>query len=368
MHTSLIPILIFFVFFIGSGFNPNAGLAVYAGTDSFEKTGLTGRLTCINTVKAAGSGLFMRQNREDEVISITVSAAGDCTLGTDYAFGYSGSFIEEADKNGSTYFFKNVKHIFSADDLTIVNLETTLTDADKSADKRFRFKGPPHYTDILKAGSIEAVNIANNHIYDYLNKGYEDTMENLKNAEIGFFGFEHKYTVDIKGIKVGCLGYTGWNDSKSLKECIEKDIEELRKCGAKLVIVSFHWGTEREYFPCDIQKNLGRHAVDSGADLVIGHHPHVIQGIESYNGKNIVYSLGNFCFGGNRNPSDKDTFIYQQTFDFNKGMLTDTQKTKIIPCSVSSVKTRNNYQPTPLKGEEAERVLEKLSRISSGIE
>ena len=100
---------------------------------------------------------------------------------------------------------------------------------------------------------------------------------------------------------------------------------------------------------------------------MVGHHPHVLQGIEEYNGKNIVYSLGNFCFGGNRNPLDKDTMIFQQTFTFANGELVQDNVKNIIPCSLSSVKEYNDYQPTILEGSESERVLQKIQELSSGL-
>ena len=134
-----------------------------------------------------------------------------------------------------------------------------------------------------------------------------------------------------------------------------------------MVIVSFHWGTEKATYPDEIQKTLAHIAVDNGADIVVGHHPHVLQGIEEYNGKNIVYSLGNFCFGGNRNPLDKDTMIFQQTFTFENGELVQDNVKNIIPCSLSSVKEYNDYQPTILEGSESERVLQKIQELSSGL-
>ena len=100
---------------------------------------------------------------------------------------------------------------------------------------------------------------------------------------------------------------------------------------------------------------------------MLGHHPHVLQGIEVYNGKNIVYSLGNFCFGGNSNPADKDTMIFQQTFTVENGELAADNVTNIIPCSVSSESGYNNYQPTPLEGDEAERVRGRIEEYSSGL-
>jgi len=302
----------------------------------------------------------------EEIKTITISAAGDCTLGTDESFGYSGSFMEEFEKQNRNYgyFFENVREIFANDDLTIVNLETTLTNATKKAEKKFRFKGLPEFTEIIKMGNIEAVNIANNHTMDYLEQGYNDTIENLKKADIGFFGNNHKYVTTIKDIKIGLLGYNGWSNSENVKKQIKNDIESLKADGCQLVIVSFHWGIERKNYPNSVQKDLGRFTIDSGADLVLGHHPHVVQGIENYKGKYIVYSLANFCFGGNRNPSDKDTFIFQQTFEFKNGEKTDSDKINIIPCSVSSVKHRNNYQPTPVEGDEAKRILQRIEKYS----
>ena len=121
----------------------------------------------------------------------------------------------------------------------------------------------------------------------------------------------------------------------------------------------FHWGNETETVPDTNQMTLGRLAIDEGADLVCGHHPHVLQGIETYKGKNIVYSLGNFCFGGNSSPSDMDTMIYQQTFTIDADGVKKDNVTNIIPCSISSAAYDgyNNYQPTPAEGDEATRIL-----------
>lgn len=159
------------------------------------------------------------------------------------------------------------------------------------------------------------------------------------------------------------LGYQGWNTD--IKDQVKSDIEEVRD-QADIVIVSFHWGIETKNYPNDVQLELGRFAIDAGADVVAGHHPHVIQGIDKYKGKYIVYSLGNFCFGGNRNPKDKDTFIFQNQFTFSDGELIDSHGI-IIPCSISSRKDVNDYQPTVLEGEEAERVMNRILKYSSSL-
>lgn len=309
----------------------------------------------------------LHPSEEKKEKSITISTAGDFTIGTDEAFAYSGSFVEEVDKNDYHYFIQGIKDIFLEDDLTTVNLETTLTTSTQKAQKKFRFKGDPSYAQILQLGGIDAVNLANNHIHDYLEKGYEDTLTSLKNHQIGFFGYDHKYITTVKDIKVGALGYEGWNDTPDIRRQVENDIQSLKDQGVQIILVHYHWGVERQYVPTESQKSLARFTIDAGADLILGHHPHVIQGIEEYNGKFIVYSLGNFMFGGNRNPSDKDTFVFQQTFHFVDKELTDKKVIRVIPFSISSVSDRNNYQPIPLTGAEGDRVMEKIITSSQQI-
>jgi len=314
---------------------------------------------------------------EPDITKITISAIGDCTLGNDDRFDYKGSFNETFSRQNSNYgyFFSNVSPLLKTDDLTIANLETTLTNAKHKANKNFQkapffFKGYPSYTNILENGSIEAVNLANNHSFDYLWQGYIDTIENLKMAGIGYFGYDQRYLTIVKGIKIGLLGYNDLGvyeegtDTQLLKRKVSQDINELKK-QCDLVIVSFHWGVEGSKNPTSRQIELGHFAVDSGADLVLGHHPHVIQPIEHYRGKYIVYSLANFCFGGNKNPSDKDTFIFQQTFSFRNGRLIEQDEKQIIPCSISSVPNRNDYRPTILTGKDRERVLQRAYIIES---
>lgn len=308
---------------------------------------------------------------EEEIIpvdtydTITISAAGDVTLGRDEMFGWERTFDHELElqRGDYEYFFRNVKDVFEADDLTIVNLETTLTTATKKAEKKFRFKAAPSYVEILKQGDIEAVSIANNHTLDFLDKGYEETLETLDEAGVGYFGYEHKFITQVRDTKIGLLGYYSMKVTDKLKNEIKQAIEELRNEGTDLVIIMFHWGIERDYWPNSVQKELAYFSIDKGADLVLGSHPHVLQGIEVYKGKQIVYSLANFCFGGNKNPDDKDTMIYVQRFSFKNGELI-SQEYDIIPCSISSVSNRNNYQPTPLEGKEADRVIKKINKYS----
>ena len=307
------------------------------------------------------------KEEESKPVSITISAAGDCTLGTDEYFDPSTSLNAYYDSNGPEYFFQNVKSIFDADDLTIVNMEGTLTEETARQDKTYAFKGPAEYAQILTSGGVEAANLANNHSHDYGDKSYTDTIETIEAAGIVSFGYDRTAVMDVNGIKVGLVGTYELADGMGCEDEMIANIKAVEEQGAQIVIVSFHWGLERENYPTENQVNLAHSAIDNGADLVLGHHPHVLEGIEVYNGKNIVYSLGNFCFGGNSNPSDKDTMIFQQTFTVENGELTADNVTNIIPCSVSSESGYNNYQPTPLEGDEAERVRGRIEEYSSGL-
>lgn len=303
-----------------------------------------------------------------EPVSITVSMVGDCTLGTDVNFDQSTSFDAFYQmKNDPGYFFQNVKDIFTADDLTVANMEGTLTTSNDRQQKTFAFKGDPSYTEILTRGGVEATNLANNHSHDYGDQSYEDTIQYLEAAGITTFGYDRTAVMDVKGIKVGLIGIYELKDGLGRQQQVIDTIQEVKDQGAQVIIVSFHWGTEKSNIPDDIQKTLAHLAIDQGADLVVGHHPHVLQGIEKYQGKNIVYSLGNFCFGGNKNPSDKDTMIFQQTFTVENGELVEDDVTNIIPCSLSSESGYNNYQPMVLEGSEKERVLQKIEEFSAAL-
>lgn len=303
-----------------------------------------------------------------ETICLTVSAAGDCTLGTDENFDESTSFNTKYNAVGDpSYFFREVKSVFEADDLTIVNFEGTLTTRGERKDKTFAFRGKPEYTSILTEGSVEAVNLANNHSFDYGNDSYEDTKMYLTDAGIISFGYDRNAVMDIKGVKVGLIGIYELPYGMESANLLRENIESVKSEGAQLIIVSFHWGSEKENYPDSIQKELAHIAIDEGAHLVLGHHPHVLQGIEVYKGRNIVYSLGNFCFGGNKNPSDKDTMIFQQTFTIINGVVEKDNVNNVIPCSLSSRSDHNNYQPMILDGEEKDRVMNRILTYSENL-
>lgn len=298
---------------------------------------------------------------------ITITAAGDCTLGTDANYGGNTSF--EAEMNNVEYnyphFLSQVKPIFENDDLTIVNFEGTLSNRGERQDKQYAFRGNPEYVKVLTSSSVEAVNLANNHTCDYGESAFSDTKSIMTDNGVLWFEGTNYAITEINGIKVGLAGFNGLTYSG--KTQFPKVIKALREQRAGLVIASFHWGVENSYTPTDVQIQLAHSAIDNGADLVIGHHPHVMQGIEQYKGKYILYSMGNFCFGGHKNPKDKDTMVFTQTFQFDEGVLTDYDYARVIPCSISSDVSRNNYQPMPLFDGEFERVKNRIIELSAGF-
>ena len=293
-----------------------------------------------------------------EIIEITT--AGDCTLGADTNFGYSGQFdwwFKNKANGDYGYFFAKVKHLFMNDDYSYVNLEGTLTTYTKKTPKKFNFKGDPSYTNILIEGDIEGVNIANNHSNDYGEIGYSDTKKYLKLAGIDFFGHENVLIKEIKGKRFAFVGYTavGLNTIKKIKE------ENL----ADVIIANFHFGIEYSHSVSSSQKKWAHLAIDNGADIVIGSHSHCLQGMELYKDKYIVYSLGNFVFGGNSNPKQigRECLIVKMYFDYLDDNL-ENIKIKLIPCEISSVSGRNNYQPIPVSGSKKEKYLNTVNKYS----
>ncbi len=304
---------------------------------------------------------------EDEVITFTISATGDVSLGNLQIHGYEGTFNEMWDLKGATYFFDSVRGIFEADDMTIVNFEGVLTTSDEKVEKTYNIKGAPEYVQILVDGSVEAAAMGNNHRMDYGDKGLEDTVAALESAGIvyGYDDILGYYEDPDTGIKVGYVSINEVYDGTLVETYLEEGIKALKADETvDLVIACCHWGEELDRYPDEYELNLGKQCIDWGADLVLGHHPHVMQGIEEYKGRFIVYSLGNFCFGGNKNPKEKDTMIFQQTFTFVNGEKQEDQVIKVIPCTISSVSNRNDFQPTPVTGEDAERVFGKINEYS----
>lgn len=298
--------------------------------------------------------------------TLTITATGDCTFATDVNASRELGFVSYAERYGTDWFFDNVRDIFEEDDLTIVNFEGTLSDRGERAIKQFAFRGNPEYVNALSDSSVEAANLANNHSMDYGEVSLIDTKKYLDEKGILYCrGEEDVAITEINGIKVGLVGINYLNDV--MRTELEAAIKKAKDLGAELVILSIHWGVEKATAPNADQIDAAHTAIDCGADLVIGTHPHVLQGFEKYKGRYICYSLGNFSFGGNNAPSDMDTAIFRQTFTLKGDELVDNDNFEIIPCRISSADGYNNYQPTPATGAKRDRIIDRLTTYTNNI-
>ncbi len=310
-----------------------------------------------------GSAPFGRSFGES---AITISAVGDCTLGSDYRVaGAPGSFHKAMDdwNNDASVPFAGVVHILRQDDLTIANLETPLSRAKPAVGNTFVFNGKPEYAQILAKGSVELVNLANNHTGDFGPEGAKQTVMAVEAEHVGSFGNGRIDKRTVKGVEVVNIGYLG--GGRGTREKVVKDVLKHKRPN-NLVIVSFHWGVEGLNVPTDDQRTMAHAVIDAGANLVLGHHPHVLQGIETYHGKHIVYSLGNFVFGGHSNPADKDSMIYQEVFVSEGGEVV-TKENRFLPVRISSVKTHNDFKPVLLEGDDKARVIARVASYSAAL-
>lgn len=310
---------------------------------------------------------LLPEQEENQKQSVTISLAGDCSLGSLSVHGYGGSFREMYDRHGPGYFFQNVKEIFEADDMTLVNFEGVLTNSDSRVKKAFNIKGKPEYIQILPEASIEAVSFGNNHRIDYGAQGVADTVAAFSSINLPYACNE---TVGIfeteKGAKIGFVSVSVVDHGKGVEAYLQSGMAQLKEAGVDVILACCHWGQELSYYPNSYQQELGRKCIDWGADLVVGCHPHVLQGVDAYKGKYIIYSLGNFCFGANRNPKDKNTMIAQAKFTIEDGNTVGPEL-MLIPCKISSVSNRNDYRPTLAEGEKKADIIRRLQAYSAGF-
>ena len=286
---------------------------------------------------------------EGEPAEILLSFTGDCILGTDEFFAWDTGLPAYYNLYGPEYFLKNVRSIFEEDDLTIVNMEGTLTEETTRVDKQFAFKGDPEYVKIMTSSSVEAANVANNHSHDYGEKSFQDTVQTLEENGIKTFGYDDVAVLEVKGIRVGMFGIYELDDHLERIPQVKQDIAKLKDQNVDIIVAVFHWSNELVTVPDENQVTLAH------------------LGIDEYKGKTIAYSLGNFCFGGNTHPTEMDTFIFQQKFILDGKRNITGSEYKVIPCRVSSETTYNNYQPTPLVGEEAKETMDKIEERSQEI-
>lgn len=283
---------------------------------------------------------------EPEDNSITMTFVGDCMLASYKNEFKSGGWRDYLNNNDPSYFLEKVKPIFERDDFTVVNLENVLTDRVLSPKKKdhspaYWYYGPTSNMDILTSSSVEGASLANNHANDYGPQGFADTVGAVENSGIEYGHNDKTMYFEKNGFKIAVICHGLWNEwqADTIVNKIKKESEKT-----DFQIVFYHGGTERKHYPDVWRVKAEKKLVDAGADLVIGNHPHVLQPMETYNGVEIVHSMGNFLFGGSLKPENR-TIIYQFKITPNDNGW--DFKSEIIPCYVYGGSV-NNYQPYPI--------------------
>ncbi len=288
---------------------------------------------------------------DSETFDITLSFAGDMILATNKDTYYSGALRDYAATHDPSYFLEKVRPIFEADDFTIANVENVFSDRQlepvfKDYSPAFWFIAPTSNINILSGSSVEGAMIANNHIRDYGEAGYQDSVQAITNSGM-IYGDASRIMYFEKGgyvISVICSGMWGEYQANNIISLMKTAQEH-----SHYQVVLFHGGTEKIHAPEEWKRRAARKLVDNGADLVVGGHPHVLQPREIYNGVEIVYSIGNFCYGGHRYPENR-TVIYQMTLTVDKDLTLKASNSNIIPCYVYTGSI-NNFQPAVVDDE-----------------
>lgn len=292
----------------------------------------------------------------------TVSMVGDCTLTSSQ---YNNHF--ETTLNGDmSWPFSGTIQYFKDDYLTIANLECSFSDTPLYGTGTFQFCGAAENAQILTDGSVEFVTLGNNHTMDFGQTGLENTEKALDAAGVAYAPPDGSYVYQNgDGITIGlyaarwCAGEAEVRAGVSALAARE-DVD--------IVICLMHWGIEGSYRVISGQEQLGRAAIDAGADIVYGSHPHVLQRIDEYNGGYVIYSLGNWSFGGNTAPRDRDTAIVQFTIKRDVDGTVNVEGYEAIPCCLSSTEGVNDYRPVPYEEGSAEyqRAMSKLDGSFDG--
>lgn len=289
--------------------------------------------------------------------TLTLSMIGDCTVGEQYCYrGYQSGYTYKVGQTGLAYPFSLAADLFAADDLTIANCEGNFTTR-KSGGKFMSLCAPQEFAEVFKLGNVDVVNTANNHMRDFGKGGIQDTKDALTAHGIAYFGDNDLYVTELKGAKIGMVGFT-YPISESKLKRYKKKIAELREQGCTFVIASVHWGKETSYNLNSEQKKGGKKLIDMGADMVYGHGSHTVQPFEIYKGKLIFYSLANFTFGANAAPKDDDTVVVQVTFQVDENGACIPAELTAIPYKMHKDK---DFRPYPIEDQEGkEQVWYKL--------
>lgn len=299
----------------------------------------------------------------------TISVIGDETLTTHQNLSDESEYSYAGRMNGDySYPFSNTVQYFENDEFTITNLECTLADERMYSDQTFYFRAPTANAQILTEGGVDFVTTANNHTLDFGQAGVVATQKALEEYGIAY-GTEDSYQIVTTehGLRIGV--YCAGQDTAPNADKATSAIQLMKAENPDFIICAFHWGIELSPVTA-AQMNVGRACIDAGANLIFGCHPHCLQPIEEYNGGIILYSMGEFSFGGSTAPKDRDTAIFQITLIRDPDGTVSVDSWKAIPCCVSSrpvyegytLDNYNDFCPTPYEegSEDYERVLGKL--------
>ncbi len=324
-----------------------------------------------NKPKTVTCKIRVRSKKPD---TFKISAVGDVIPGGDKERGTLEQFKKYlkkyAEETGTPYngMLMNAAKYFRQTDVTIANLECTISSSSGyEIPGKYKFKGQPEWLQVLSLSGIQMVNVANNHTEDYGSGGYENTKSNVRKYGMGYSGRGYKESSiqTIKGIKVGFIGFQTGRYGATPYE-IGRDVRKLKR-EADAVIVSFHFCDVPEYTykVTGKMKNYARTAVNAGADLVVGHHPHVISGMENYKGVTIAYGLGSFLSVGPNPIRPRRTFILQQTIKVHPG-FTETADVRVVPFWITSDEETNDMRPSYAPGDEPQAIKKMIDRYSIG--
>ncbi len=296
---------------------------------------------------------------------IVITLGGDCVLGTREEWkNEPKTFDTVIAHKGYDWCFEKIAEPFQNDDISLINLECVLQShsTGHASGKQYTFRGEPAYTEILRNAGIEQVNIANNHYIDFSRSGRESTRAALIEGGIGFSGYTYRSIVEVNGYKIG---FAGCRETVFLerREPVYNDLKYLKKQGCDVIIYSCHWG--KEYSPThnDRQIRMADYALKYGADIVVGTHPHCVQGIEARRGGVVLYSLGNLVFGGTHEMTTFDALIAQAVLHFDNGKYQGVTL-RLMPVLTSSCRPENNFQPEFASGEDYARIIQLIQNDS----
>ncbi len=281
--------------------------------------------------------------------TIVLSFVGDCMIASFKGKTGPKTFNGVAETVDPSHFFSGVYDIFSSDDFTVGNCENVFTDRPltevyKNYSPAYWYKSPAKNAQVFTAGSVEAVSVSNNHSGDYGTAGAEDTKKALEEAGVLWGDSDHPVIFEKYGVKIAVYMTGMWGEYRTV--ALSGKLAELEKI-SDYQIIYYHGGTERKYEPDAWRVRASRKLVDAGADLVIGNHPHVLQPIETYHGADIVYSLGNFIFGGSP-TDDRFTVIYQKLLTVCEGEIL-YEDSRIIPVYEYTGSRNTEWRPVPME-------------------